>query len=363
MLRYIMIVQGEGRGHLTQSVAFREIMEKAGHQCTGVFTGSSKRRKIPDFYQKKNNQQLFTFRSPNFLRNKKNTHYLISISILLNIIIFPRYINSVFFINKKIKELRPDLIINFYEPLCGLWKLLFHDQTPLISIAHQYYYKKPGFNMKGKPTDLLAIRILHKVTSYGSDWLFAIHLCNDPAFGKTTVIPPLLRSEILGADVSNDGHICVYLLNHGLAEGIRRGLEKQPSLKIECFSDQPYKQELGNFTLFPISDELFIDSLKSSFGLMTTAGYESVAEAMFLEKPVLMVPVKGHFEQKLNSRLFASFKAGIVSDSFETAELLKFATQYQVPEGYKSWVLSASEMIPAKVESLVTSFKLQKNKL
>ena len=63
-------------------------------------------------------------------------------------------------------------------------------------------------------------------------------------------------------------------------------------------------------TLFvhAINDKLFLDMMSRARGLASTAGFESVCEAMYLGKPVLMVPVKGHFEQFCNSR--DAFKAG-----------------------------------------------------
>ena len=36
--------------------------------------------------------------------------------------------------------------------------------------------------------------------------------------------------------------------------------------------------------------------------MASTAGFESVCEAMCLGKPVMMVPVEGHFEQYCNAR-------------------------------------------------------------
>jgi uncharacterized protein (TIGR00661 family) len=54
-------------------------------------------------------------------------------------------------------------------------------------------------------------------------------------------------------------------------------------------------------TFHRISDRLFLDLMRGCRGLVTTAGFQAVAEAMWLGKPVLMVPTGGHSEQRWNA--------------------------------------------------------------
>lgn len=358
MIRFVMIVQGEGRGHLTQSLSFMDIMENAGHRCCGVFAGTSSTRSIPVFYYKKIQTDVFLFRSPNFLRDKKNTRYLIILSIILNLLKFPLFIISAWRLNKKIKELKPGLVVNFYEPVTGIWKFLFRSKIPLVSVAHQYFYKHPEFIKTGSRKGWLALNLLHRVTSFRSDRLFAIHLENKVSFNKTVVIPPLLRKEILEDETTLKNHYTVYLLNTGLLEELLSGNKTGQAFRLECFMDQhagnpAFDFDKENTSIFPINDELFIASLKSSAGLITTAGYEAVAEAMFLGKPVLMVPVKNHFEQQLNAKLFSDFGAAVSRDSFNTVELSIFAGTYKADENFKKWVLRGSSIIPCEIMKVI----------
>ena len=71
----------------------------------------------------------------------------------------------------------------------------------------------------------------------------------------------------------------------------------------------------------------------------TTAGFESVCEAMYLGKPLLMVPA--HIEQDCNAYDAARGGAGIISDNFEVDRLLEFArSEYQPEKNFRSWVRS-----------------------
>lgn len=55
-----------------------------------------------------------------------------------------------------------------------------------------------------------------------------------------------------------------------------------------------------NLFFHKLSDTKFLQYMAGCNGLISSAGFESICEAFYLDKPVLMVPVKGHFEQLSN---------------------------------------------------------------
>lgn len=52
-MRYLFIVQGDGRGHMTQAIALSDILRRNGHEVVEVLVGKSKVRVIPDFFIRK----------------------------------------------------------------------------------------------------------------------------------------------------------------------------------------------------------------------------------------------------------------------------------------------------------------------
>ena len=44
-----IIVQGEGRGHLTQAITLEEILLRNGHEVVEVLVGKSSSRRLPGF--------------------------------------------------------------------------------------------------------------------------------------------------------------------------------------------------------------------------------------------------------------------------------------------------------------------------
>ena len=65
-MRFLFLIQGEGRGHLTQALSFAEILRAEGHELTGVVVGKSPRRNLPEFFIQKIGVEVTSVESPNF---------------------------------------------------------------------------------------------------------------------------------------------------------------------------------------------------------------------------------------------------------------------------------------------------------
>ena len=49
-MKYLFIVQGEGRGHLTQAISLSQMLRRHGHEVVEVLVGKSSNREIPAFF-------------------------------------------------------------------------------------------------------------------------------------------------------------------------------------------------------------------------------------------------------------------------------------------------------------------------
>ncbi|HMM18606.1 MAG TPA: glycosyltransferase, partial [Petrimonas sp.] len=48
-MKFLFTVQGEGRGHFTQSLALASMLRKHGHEVVAVLVGKDDSRQIPRF--------------------------------------------------------------------------------------------------------------------------------------------------------------------------------------------------------------------------------------------------------------------------------------------------------------------------
>ena len=71
-MKYLFIVQGEGRGHLTQAIAMEDILRRNGHEVVEVLVGKSNNRQLPRFFNRSIHAPIKRFESPNFLPTASN---------------------------------------------------------------------------------------------------------------------------------------------------------------------------------------------------------------------------------------------------------------------------------------------------
>ena len=66
-MKFLFIVQGEGRGHLTQAITLEEMLLRNGHEVVEVLVGESSSRILPGFFNRNIQAPVKRFISPNFL--------------------------------------------------------------------------------------------------------------------------------------------------------------------------------------------------------------------------------------------------------------------------------------------------------
>ncbi|HEY4800568.1 MAG TPA: glycosyltransferase family protein, partial [Bacteroidia bacterium] len=272
------------------------------------------------------------------------------------------YRRSFEFIRQKMLEHQPDIIINFYEPLIGLFYFFNDPPIPLVSFAHQYIYNHPGFEfpVRGRIKDKIAIKFYTQLTSLRSKKQFALSFypINDNVRRSIIGTPPLLRRELFEQKTETRNFILIYLLKGGYREDIIEWHKKNPQVELHCFTDnnQEYDTVMysANLSFHKLNDKNFLEKMAAAKGLVTTAGFESVCEAMYLGKPIMMVPVQGHFEQFCNARDAAKAGAGIYSDAFHIEMFFDYLSAGKWDhQQFRLWVDSAKDKILQHLDELL----------
>ncbi|HMO34017.1 MAG TPA: glycosyltransferase family protein [Lacibacter sp.] len=353
-MKFIFAIQGEGRGHLTQAIALGDLLRAQGHEIAAVLVGSSHRREIPSFVRERIPAPFRTYPSPNFVTDKDNKSIRLGKTVCHTLLRIGRYRRSMQLIRDTVARHRPDVLINFYEPLVGLCHLFGGLPVTTISIAHQYIYLHPQFHFPaGSPAkDRGALRWYTRLTAMGSRRLLALSFypLSQPVHKNIRISPPLLRSDVSRQEVFPGNHILVYLLNAGYMQDIIRWHSRHPQYELHCFTDSPTVkgkwQYHDNLYFHSLDDQKFLRYMANSRAVVTTAGFESVCEALYLGKPVLMVPVQGHFEQWCNARDGAKAGAGTYADRFDLDVLLHYLPHYQnTAESFRSWAQQTEKIV------------------
>jgi uncharacterized protein (TIGR00661 family) len=352
-MKFIFFVQGEGRGHMTQAIALSQILGDAGHHVSRVLVGKSLAREIPAFFMEKINAPVDTFESPNFIRDDKVKGIRIVPSIISNLKKTKKFLAVMKGLKELLETENPDMVINFYELLAGMTYMRYKPKIPMVCIGHQNLVLHPAFVFpKGRLIERFLLKLNTKITSSGAKRLLALsfyEMADVPA-KNLYVVPPLLRREVLSLVTEDGDYLHGYILNSGYADEIKTWHKKNPGTRLHFFWDN--KEARGeqenaddSLTFHKINDHEFLNYMRSCKGFATTAGFESICEAIYLNKPVLMIPAARHFEQECNAFDANRYGAGIISRDFDLSKLVQFIPNYRLDNSpFKKWVSGSAEI-------------------
>jgi uncharacterized protein (TIGR00661 family) len=128
------------------------------------------------------------------------------------------------------------------------------------------------------------------------------------------IYTPVIRSEIRNLSPKNGGYYTVYLPAID-DKVLTKYLQALPKTQWEVFSKhQKIPYQFGNVKVRPISNELFNNSLENCEGLLTGGGFEGPAEALYLGKKLMLIPMKKQFEQGCNAEAARLLGAVVVKN-------------------------------------------------
>ncbi len=356
-MKVLFVVQGEGRGHLTQALTMEQMLKANGHEVVGMLVGKSKNRSIPEFFHRQAEAPVTTFDSPNFMPGKDNRHIGHLRSAVYNAIKTPMYLESIYVIGKQILNSGADLVVNFYEVLCGLTYLLSRPSVPMVCVGHQYLFLHPDFKFpEAHRYSRQWLTWFTRLTCFGASRVMALSVRPhaDVAGTNLTVVPPLLRPEVRDITRHHGDYVTGYILNAGFAESVMAWHRQHPKVNLRFFWDKkgaPTVTKVDDTLSFHlIDDKAFLESLANCRAYATTGGFESVCEALYMGKPALMVPV--HIEQECNVADFEREGAGIGAESFDISRLLIFSRDYEEDVDFRFWENNAATRIVACLENV-----------
>jgi uncharacterized protein (TIGR00661 family) len=345
-MKYLFVVQGQGRGHMTQAIALSAMLRSNGHEVVAVLVGKNKEASIPDFFSEKAGCAVEVFDSPNLLPVEKGHQVSLLKSVIAGFRKSPRFLMSFKYLEKKIEAIQPDVVVNFYELIISLLFEIKRPKVRFVCIAHQYFYLHPHFRFpKPRKTELAAFLYYTRLTCRKADKILALSMGTQPRYSsrKITVVPPLLRDDIFALQPRSEDFILAYMVDNSFEKQVLKWHDKHPYQALHAFGDRDQERVTiaydATLHFSRINDELFLDRLSKCTAYATTAGFESVCEAFYLGKPALMVPA--HIEQYCNMIDAERVGAGIGCDTFDLSCLLEFADNYRVNDGFKKWVASA----------------------
>jgi uncharacterized protein (TIGR00661 family) len=204
-------------------------------------------------------------------------------------------------IRKLVKEInglqveKYDIVINDFEPVSA-WAC-YSRNIPCIGLSHQAAVLAEEAPDAGQ-TDMMGKLVLKNYAPNTAQYGFHFE-----AYRKN-VFTPVIRQQVREQLIGNKGHFrhfTVYLPAYDDKRLIGK-LSQFRHVEWDVFSKHNKKAfRYKNVSVQAIHNDKFIKSMAQSEGVLCGAGFETPAEALFMKKKLLVVPMKSQYEQHLNA--------------------------------------------------------------
>lgn len=311
-------VVGEGMGHAMRSRVILEHLIASGHEVHVMASG-----RAVDFLSK---------RFPNVNRihglhmiyeeNRVRRGKTLWSNVLGGVTGVPTNIKAYF---DLVDDFRPNVVISDFES----WTYLYAKShgLPVLSIDNMQIINRcthPDSVIAGHQAEFQVTKAFVKGKLPFCDH-YLITTFFEPPVRKpdTTLVPPILRPEVLEATRSNGQHLLVYQTG----EGYQTMFEALAKSGIECRiygarRNITEDHREGSLVYRAFSEKGFIDDMASSLGVIAGGGFTTMGEAVYLRKPMLSVPLALQFEQVMNARYLEHEGYGAMAESLEDPQVI-----------------------------------------
>ncbi|MFA8299798.1 MAG: glycosyltransferase family protein [Hyphomicrobiales bacterium] len=358
--KILFVIQGEGHGHMTQALTAAKILRKHKFDICCALVGQNSTTIIPQHFIKEIECEVIPFDTLELKSDKKNEHAKLINSFLYNLTRYKSIKKTLSEIKDVINRYNPDLILNFYEPLIGLYNVFHKNKIPTISVGHQFLFLHPKFPVSKKFSfQYFTLNTATRLVQIGSKNTLALSFypLENSLNPAIKVMPPLIHITDHNETVEQNNHFTVYLNRSGYLDDIKEWHKENNDIKIYCFTNLHNVDKITeihpNFFIHPLDRNKFIESISTGKGLITTAGFESVCEAVYIGKPVLMFPM--HIEQTINGLDAEYYGAGLVQDEPDIDKFISFIdTEWESKsDDFKQWKSSLEHTFVDHIRSAI----------
>jgi uncharacterized protein (TIGR00661 family) len=201
-----------------------------------------------------------------------------------------------------IHEWRPEVVVTDFEPLAAAYARI--KRVPLVSVDNisMLYRCRHDEEIVGDEHEdyVLACGVTRALVHGAVEYVVTTFFRPPLARSGTTLVPPIVRPEIVSAEPERGDHLLVYSSGEeGLLEALR---ESGANCHVYGMREGGEHGREGNLDFRPHSNEGFVEDLRTARAVIAGGGFSLMSEAVYLGKPMLAVPLRGQFEQLMNAR-------------------------------------------------------------
>ena len=196
-----------------------------------------------------------------------------------------------------------DFVVNDFEPVTA-WAAQAAG-IPCVAISHQASFMSPNVPRPDRRSS-----VAEGVMKHFAPFTSAVG-CHYRRY-DTFIEPPIVRRQIRELNPVQGDHVTVYLpaFNHQVLVDV---FSEITQIEWHIFSptcNSEYRK--GNVWVRPVGKETFLKSFEHCTGIISSTGFETTSESMFLGKKLLTIPIKNQYEQLSNAAALKQFGGRVV---------------------------------------------------
>ncbi|MDD9944629.1 MAG: teichoic acid biosynthesis protein [Myxococcales bacterium] len=313
-------VVGEGMGHAVRSRVVVEHLLARG--CEVEIVASSRAadflsQRFPEVHRIHGLHILYE-------ENRVRKGPTILSNALKGVAAIPKQVKSYF---ELIEDFAPQVVISDFESWTHLYAKVH--RLPILSIDNMQILNRcqhPPEIVDGIKRDFeLTKTFIKSKMSFCDHYLITTFFFPEIRRDHTTLVPPILRPEILATQTSKGDHLLVYQTAEG-HDALPRALAE---LDVPCRiygMHRGLSEDLvaGKITHRPFDEQTFVADLASARAVVCGGGFTVLSECVYLRKPTLSVPVVGQVEQIVNGRYLQHEGYGMAAQEVDAHTLSSF---------------------------------------
>ena len=319
-MRILYGVVGEGMGHAIRSRVVLEHLFAQGHDVETMASSRAADFLAKRFPEVHRIHGLHIIYEENRVRRGKTLWS----NVREGMAALPAQIRSYF---DLVDDFAPEVVISDFES----WTYLYAKShgLPVVSIDNMQILNRcrhPAAMLHGiRPQFELTRAFVKSKLPFCRHYFITTFFYPPLRRQRTSLVPPVLRPEIVRAEATRGDHLLVYQTAEGndalpsvLAAsgfecrcyGLRRNIERE--------------QVEGNLRYRPFDEQTFIADLASARAVISGGGFTVMSECVYLRKPLFSLPVAGQVEQIVNARYLRAMGYGYTADVIDASTLAAF---------------------------------------
>jgi uncharacterized protein (TIGR00661 family) len=343
MVNIVYGVSGEGSGHSSRAREMLTHLQTQGHRVKVASYDRGYRNLQKDF-------DTLEITGLSIASEDNRVSALKTIS--QNLASLPRGLDSLETVKQELfKSFRPDCVITDFEPMTAY--LANHYEIPLISLdnQHRMRYMEYPCPKRYKKDALITETVIRAMVPKPDVSLIITFYYGKLKNLHSFLFPPILRSSVLELNPTQGEHILVYV-----TAGFDTLLQELKTYQRERFRVYGYDKDEqdGPLQFRAFSNAGFLQDLATAKGVIATAGFTLMSEALYLSKPYLALPMQGQFEQMLNGLMLKELGYGKNASRLRSDTIAAFL--YRLPdyaEHLQAYDRQGNQAITGKLDELL----------